>query len=62
MCLHTSGFRMSCIRDEVLNEAAVDLVDRFSVISSSDTFKVICYACLLRTGLLTILSISFKEI
>ena len=35
-----TGFRMSCMRDEILSEAAVDLVDRYSVISSSDTFKV----------------------
>ena len=31
---------MSCIKDEVLNEASVDLVDSFSIVSSSDTFKV----------------------
>ena len=34
------GFCMSCIKDEVLNEASVDLIDSFSIISSSDTFKV----------------------
>ena len=38
---YRAGFHMSCMRDEILNEAAVDLVDRFSVVSSSDTFKVI---------------------
>ena len=31
---------MSCIKDEVLNEACVDLIDNFSIISSNDTFKV----------------------
>lgn len=34
------GFHMSCIKDEVLSEACVDLVDSFLIISSSDTFKV----------------------
>ena len=34
------GFCMSCIKEEVLNEASVDLIDSFSIISSSDTFKV----------------------
>ena len=31
---------MSCIKEEVLNEASVDLIDSYSIISSSDTFKV----------------------
>ena len=31
---------MSCIKDEILNEASVDLIDKYSVISSGDTFKV----------------------
>lgn len=39
---------MSCMRDEILSEAAVDLVDRYSVISSSDTFKVGDLCCLYR--------------
>ena len=34
------GFCMSCIKEEVLSEACVDLIDSFSIISSSDTFKV----------------------
>ena len=33
---------MSCMKAEILNEASVDLVDRCSIISSSDTFKVTC--------------------
>lgn len=37
---------MSCMKDEILSEAAVDLVDRYSVISSSDTFKVGNLCCL----------------
>lgn len=39
-CNNNTGFRMSCMKDEVLNEASVDLIDSFAVISSSDTFKV----------------------
>ena len=31
---------MTCMKDEILSEAAVDLVDRCLVVSSSDTFKV----------------------
>ncbi len=34
------GFSMSCIKDEVISEASVDLIDSFSIISSTDTFKV----------------------
>ena len=42
---------MSCIKDEILNEASVDLIDKYSVISSSDTFKV-RHCCLLVVVLL----------
>lgn len=34
------GFCMSCIKEEVLNEACIDLIDSFSIISSSDVFNV----------------------
>ncbi len=35
-----SGFKMSCMKEEVLRDASVTVVDPYSIISSSDTIKV----------------------
>jgi hypothetical protein len=34
------GFKMSCMREDVLREPAIQVVDRHSTISSADTIKV----------------------
>ncbi len=36
----TPGFKMSCMKEEVLRDASVTVVDQYSIISSSDTVKV----------------------
>ena len=35
-----AGFRMTCLKEEVLREPAIQVVDSHAIISSTDTIKV----------------------
>lgn len=37
------GFKMGSMKEEVLHEAAVAVVDKYSVISSADVIKAVLY-------------------
>ena len=44
VCVCVAGFKMKCMKSDVLAEPAIQVVDHHSTISSSDTIKV--QACL----------------